>query len=44
MVAMGVIYPTCELDENRRLREARETLMNWIITLEALSAQEDNLY
>jgi hypothetical protein len=34
----------CELDENRRLREARETLMSWIITLEALSAQEDNLY
>jgi hypothetical protein len=34
----------CEPDENRRLREARETLMNWLITLEALSAQEDNLY
>jgi hypothetical protein len=34
----------CEPDENRRLREARETLMNWLITLEALSAQEYNLY
>jgi hypothetical protein len=44
MVAAGGIYPTCEPDENRRLREARETLMNWLITLEALSAQEDNLY
>ena len=34
----------CEPDENRRLREARETLMSWLITLEALSSQEDNLY
>jgi hypothetical protein len=34
----------CELDENRRLRKARETLMSWIIILEALSAQEENLY
>jgi hypothetical protein len=34
----------CEPDENRRLRKARETLMSWLITLEALSAQEDNLY
>ena len=31
-------------DENRRLRKARETLMSWLITLEALSTQEDNLY
>jgi hypothetical protein len=44
MVAAGGIYSTCEPDENRRLREARETLMSWLITLEALSAQEYNLY
>jgi hypothetical protein len=31
----------CEPDENRRLWEARETLMSWLITLEALSAQEE---
>ena len=44
MVAAGGIYPMCEPNENRRLQKARETLMNWPITLEALSAQEDNLY
>jgi hypothetical protein len=34
----------CEPGENKRLQEARETLMSWLITLEVLSAQEDNLY
>jgi hypothetical protein len=31
----------CEPEENRKLREARETLMSWLITLEAFSAQEE---
>jgi hypothetical protein len=35
-----VFTSTCKPDENRILREARETLMSWLITLEDLSTQE----
>jgi hypothetical protein len=34
----------CKPDENIILQEARETLLNWIISLVDFSAQEDNLY
>jgi hypothetical protein len=33
----------CEPDKDRRLWEVRETLMSWLITLEDLLAQEDNM-
>jgi hypothetical protein len=44
MVAAEVFTSTCKPDENRRLRKQEKTLMSWLITLEVLSAQEDNLY
>jgi hypothetical protein len=42
VVAGGIIRVT--FDEARILREARETLKCWIITLEGKSAQDNNLY
>jgi hypothetical protein len=34
----------CKPDENRMFWKQEETLMSWIITLEDMLAQDDNLY
>jgi hypothetical protein len=39
-----VLTSMCNLDETRIFKEARETLISWVITLEDKSTQENKLY
>jgi hypothetical protein len=45
MVACGRYLPPCvNLTRIEYFGKQEETLMSWLITLEDMSAQEDNLY